>query len=109
MRKAATFLYIFRWATGWPIDKIPHRRSYSLPHAKIYKFDRRWVYVGSLNLDPLAVHWNTEMGLLIDSRDLDSRIYRDFSVDMRPENSWRSKPLRWLFWRNFAAARPPPR
>jgi len=29
------------------------------------------------------------MGLLIDSRDLASRIYRDFSVDLSPVNSWR--------------------
>ena len=25
----------------------------------------------------------------IDSRDLASRIYRDFSIDLSPENSWR--------------------
>ena len=57
-------------------------------HAKIYIFDQRWVYVGSLNLDPRAVHWNTEMGLLIDSPELAMKIYDDFNRDLNPENSW---------------------
>ena len=76
----------------WQYHRLPasEARHFSL-HAKIYIFDRRWVYVGSLNLDPRAVHWNTEMGLLIDSPELASRIYRDFTTDLRPENSWRVK------------------
>jgi putative cardiolipin synthase len=57
-------------------------------HAKIGVIDRRWVYVGSLNLDPRSVHWNTELGILIDSDDLASRILRDFKMDLSPENSW---------------------
>lgn len=36
-------------------------------HAKSLAIDRRWLFVGSLNLDPRSAHTNTEMGLVIDS------------------------------------------
>jgi len=36
-------------------------------HAKSLAVDRRWLFVGSLNLDPRSAHTNTEMGLVIDS------------------------------------------
>ena len=58
-------------------------------HAKLIIFDRRWVYVGSLNFDPRSVHWNTELGLLIDSTTFAEQIYQDFAGDLSPKNSWR--------------------
>ena len=58
-------------------------------HAKLIIFDRRWVYVGSLNFDPRSVHWNTELGLLIDSKEFAEQIYQDFALDLGPEGSWR--------------------
>ncbi len=36
-------------------------------HTKVFLFDRRYIFVGSLNLDPRSVEINAEMGLLIDS------------------------------------------
>ena len=36
-------------------------------HTKVFVFDRRYLFVGSLNLDPRSVEINAEMGLLIDS------------------------------------------
>jgi len=36
-------------------------------HAKSLAIDRRWLFIGSLNLDPRSTHTNTEMGLVIDS------------------------------------------
>jgi putative cardiolipin synthase len=39
-------------------------------HTKGILIDRRWVFVGSLNLDPRSIDINTEMGLLIDSPEL---------------------------------------
>jgi putative cardiolipin synthase len=39
-------------------------------HAKTFIFDRRVVFVGSLNLDPRSVHLNTEIGVLFDSPEL---------------------------------------
>ena len=58
-------------------------------HAKLIIFDRRWIYVGSLNFDPRSVHWNTELGLLIDSTEVAEQIYQDFADDLNPKNSWR--------------------
>ncbi len=37
-------------------------------HTKVFFFDRRKIFVGSLNLDPRSVDINAEMGLLIDSK-----------------------------------------
>jgi putative cardiolipin synthase len=39
-------------------------------HAKTFLFDRRVVFIGSLNLDPRSVHLNTEIGVLFDSPEL---------------------------------------
>jgi putative cardiolipin synthase len=39
-------------------------------HTKAFLIDRRYLFVGSLNLDPRSIEINAEMGLLIDSADL---------------------------------------
>ena len=39
-------------------------------HTKVFLFDRRYLFVGSLNLDPRSIEINAEMGLLIDSTEL---------------------------------------
>ena len=41
--------------------------SRSSLHSKVYVFDRRKVFVGSLNLDPRSVDINTEMGILFEN------------------------------------------
>lgn len=38
-------------------------------HTKVFLFDRRYLFVGSLNLDPRSIEINAEMGLLIDSAE----------------------------------------
>ena len=43
--------------------------NYSL-HAKMYVFDRRRLFLGSMNLDQRSRHLNTEIGLIIDSPEL---------------------------------------
>ena len=35
-------------------------------HAKTFVVDRRWVFVGSLNLDPRSVELNTEIGVVLE-------------------------------------------
>lgn len=49
---------------AWSIE------SNSSLHAKTFVIDRRWVFVGSFNLDPRSAWLNTEMGILIDSPKL---------------------------------------
>ncbi len=39
-------------------------------HTKSFVFDRRDVFVGSLNLDPRAVVQNTEIGMVLESREI---------------------------------------
>lgn len=39
-------------------------------HAKTYVFDRRAVFIGSLNLDPRSIQLNTEIGLVCESPPL---------------------------------------
>lgn len=58
-------------------------------HGKLSLFDRRWVFVGSFNLDPRSAHWNTELGLLVDSPDLAAQVYEDLSGDLSDSSSWR--------------------
>ena len=39
-------------------------------HAKTFISDRRYLFVGSMNLDPRSVQLNTELGFVIDSPEL---------------------------------------
>ncbi len=57
-------------------------------HAKVIIIDRRFVYVGSLNLDPRSIYLNTEFGLIIDSPDFARAVADEFEVGLLPENSW---------------------
>ena len=41
-------------------------------HTKLILVDRRYLFVGSLNLDPRSIDINAEMGLLIDSSEMTS-------------------------------------
>jgi putative cardiolipin synthase len=43
-------------------------------HTKLILIDRRYLFVGSLNLDPRSIKINTEMGVLIDAPDLVSQM-----------------------------------
>ena len=62
-------------------------RAFGL-HAKVIIIDRRFVYVGSLNLDPRSIYLNTEFGLIIESTDFAGAIANEFEVGLLPENSW---------------------
>ncbi|MEQ8267393.1 MAG: phospholipase D family protein [Parvibaculum sp.] len=61
-------------------------------HSKTLVFDRRHVLVGSFNLDPRSVDYNSEIGILIDSPKLASRVASAIEADTAPENSWRIVP-----------------
>ncbi len=43
-------------------------------HIKAVFIDRRYTFVGSLNLDPRSIDINTEAGVLIDSKDLSGQL-----------------------------------
>lgn len=46
-------------------------------HAKTYVVDRHLLFIGSLNLDPRSIKLNTEMGVILDSPQLATRLVED--------------------------------
>lgn len=50
--------------------KGPGGSSKASLHAKSFVFDRKHVFIGSLNLDPRAVYHNTEIGVVLKSKKI---------------------------------------
>lgn len=50
-------------------------------HAKLGFLDRRTVLVGSMNLDPRSSNINTEIGVMVQSRELAEMIHDAFKID----------------------------
>jgi cardiolipin synthase C len=85
-------LYEVRPVLGQPVIrgnelKSPSSGMYAL-HAKVFVFDRKRVFVGSMNLDQRSLHLNTEIGLIIDSPELARQIARRFEDIAQPANSY---------------------
>lgn len=49
---------------------LPAEGARSSLHAKTFLVDRRYFYVGSLNMDPRSVNINTEMGIVLEAPEL---------------------------------------
>ncbi|MEE8127167.1 MAG: phospholipase D-like domain-containing protein, partial [Nitrospinaceae bacterium] len=47
-------------------------------HAKAFVLDRKWVFIGSLNLDPRSIVQNTEIGLVFQSPEFAERMATGF-------------------------------
>lgn len=62
--------------------------QYLSVHAKMILFDDDKIMVGSLNLDPRSKYLNTEIALLIRSKELADIIMEQFDRDLAPRNSW---------------------
>jgi putative cardiolipin synthase len=85
--------------------------NYAL-HAKLFVFDRQKLYVGSMNFDQRSRSLNTEIGLIIDSRELAEQTAARFEAIVAPANSYalalraptgRSPHLVWLTQENQKA------
>jgi cardiolipin synthase C len=59
-------------------------------HAKSMVVDDEIVFVGTFNLDPRSANLNTEVGLLVDSKELGRQLTESIERDIRPENSWQT-------------------
>ena len=59
-------------------------------HAKSMVVDDETVFVGTFNLDPRSANLNTEVGLLVDSKELGRQLTESIERDIRPENSWQT-------------------
>ncbi|WP_438999002.1 phospholipase D-like domain-containing protein [Variovorax beijingensis] len=86
-------------------DTESGRGSLGRLHAKLAVVDRRWFYVGSMNMDRRSAHCNTELGLIVDSpvlagelADLIQRVRMpaSFTVSESP----RRGGLQWSFLRD---------
>jgi putative cardiolipin synthase len=59
-------------------------------HAKSMVVDDEIVFIGTFNLDPRSANLNTEVGLLVDSKELGRQLTESIERDIRPENSWQT-------------------
>jgi putative cardiolipin synthase len=68
-------------------------------HVKAIMIDRRYTFIGSLNLDPRSIDINTELGVLVDSADMANALNQPFEAKL-PGMSYRvvedeNGRLRW--------------
>lgn len=70
-------------------------------HAKSFVVDRRYVFVGSLNMDQRSKLLNTEMGVIVDNAALAAAVADYFASATSPANAYEvviespGSPLRW--------------
>jgi putative cardiolipin synthase len=70
-------------------------------HAKVLVVDHDKVFIGSANLDPRSLRINTEMGLLVESAELNAEVRRAVAGDFNEQNAWRLElgdggAVRWV-------------
>ena len=73
----------------------------------MFVFDRRRVFIGSMNLDPRSIDINTEIGLLIDSPELaadfegrfaESHAVTFYSLALEPKNPEKPDGKQRMVW-----------
>jgi putative cardiolipin synthase len=79
--------------------KLSRYGNYAL-HAKLFVFDRRRVFIGSMNFDQRSKRINTEIGLIIDSPELAQQTVTRFDRMVRPDNAYA------LSWREAVGGAP---
>ena len=57
-------------------------------HAKLLLIDNDIAFIGSANLDPRSLKINTEVGLIIESEELNSALRQRLMIDFDPRNAW---------------------
>lgn len=57
-------------------------------HAKLILIDQEHTFIGSANLDPRSLHLNTEIGLFIQSIELNRHLREKLEVDFHKRNAW---------------------
>ncbi len=67
--------------------KSPSSGQYAL-HAKVFIFDRRRLFIGSMNFDRRSMHLNTEVGVFIDSPELARQALARFDAIAQPANCY---------------------
>jgi putative cardiolipin synthase len=80
-------------------------------HAKSFVLDRESVFIGSLNLDPRAVYFNTEIGVVVNAPELAAEMTRTFEqrideVAFRLELKTDEKGTQKLLWHGLVDGQP---
>jgi putative cardiolipin synthase len=70
------------------IDVAPVKAGFSGLHSKCAVADRRYVFIGSMNMDPRSRGINTEMGAMVDSPELAEDLARIIERNMNGKNAW---------------------
>jgi putative cardiolipin synthase len=68
-------------------SRLARYGTYAL-HAKLYVFDRKQIFIGSMNFDKRSRQLNTEVGLIIDSPELSAQIVTRFQSMVQPQNAF---------------------
>jgi cardiolipin synthase C len=68
-------------------EAMSRHGNYSL-HAKLFVFDRKRIFIGSMNFDQRSMHLNTEIGLIIDSPEIAQQIATRFEAMVQLANSY---------------------
>lgn len=91
-RKALLRAGVELWEMRRLDDEVPQEQdlqtgmmgsSASSLHAKTFSVDGETLFVGSFNFDPRSVHLNTELGFVIESRELARTLEREFDQQIR--------------------------
>lgn len=70
------------------VDVPPTVSEFTGLHSKCAVADRRYVFIGSMNMDPRSRNINTEMGAMIDSPELAEDLARIIERNMSGANAW---------------------
>ena len=70
------------------VEVPPVKAEFTGLHSKSGVVDRRYVFIGSMNLDPRSANINTEMGVFVDSPELAEDLAAIIERDMSGANAW---------------------
>ncbi len=79
--KAGVELYEFKKVLSSK-DRLVFGAEKASLHAKTFVLDRRQIFVGSLNLDPRSIKYNTEIGIVFDSTALAQEMVQWFEENV---------------------------
>lgn len=91
--------------------KVSRYGNYAL-HAKLFVFDRRQLFIGSMNFDQRSQRINTEIGLIIENPELAQQEALRFDAMVKPENCYTLALIEvpghstHLVWRTVEDGRP---
>jgi len=69
-------------------NKLIEGSRHASLHAKYMVVDQQYVFVGSANIDPRSELLNTEIGIMVDSKELAQQTAQLFDRTTSPENSY---------------------